>query len=184
MLKFVLGVVFGALMSFLYVHFNIQMPAALQLPDMLKGNLVATATEATLYDLDADKAARGRALEVYFDNRAHDAAKIDTAFGHPFLTALHKERASRHARQLAMAWSGFDQVLAQDALRARLEAKHGTSDGEALKRTLLMEALERKPFLKRWLEKTTGPVTPDNLRDLLRAASAFPAVLPDTEDAQ
>ena len=50
MLKFVLGVVFGALMSFGYVLYNIELPEVFQLPDILRGNLISTATEATLYD--------------------------------------------------------------------------------------------------------------------------------------
>ena len=182
MFKFVLGVVFGAVMSFVYVHYNIQLPAYLQLPDILRGNLISTATEETLYDLDAGKAERQRALEVYFDNRAQDAARIDAAYGHPFLTALHKERASRHARQLSMAWSAFDEALSKSALRQTLERKYGTDDADALKRAMLMDALERKPFLKQWLEKTNGPVSAGKLRDLLKAASVYPSVLPDVED--
>lgn len=177
MLKFFLGVVFGAVMSFFYVHYNIQMPAFLQLPEILRGNLISTATEATLYDLDAADAERQRALEIYFDRRARDAANIDAAYGYPFLAALHRERAARQARQLSMAWSAFDDVLSKPALRSRLAEKHGTDDNEALKRAMLIDALARKPFLKRWLEKTSGPVTAENLRDLIGKAGAYPAVL-------
>lgn len=177
MLKFILGVVFGAVMSFVYVNYNVELPGYLQLPEMLRGNLISTTTEATLYDLDADEAARQRALEVYFDNRARDAAKVDAAFGFPFLAALHRERASRMARQLAMAWGAFDEALAKDALRQTLEAKYGTRDTDALKRAMLMDALARKPFLKRWLETNSGPVTADNLRERIKAASAYPAIL-------
>lgn len=176
MLKFLLGVVFGALMSFVYVYYNIQLPAVLQAPDKLRGNLVSTATEDALYDLDAESAAKQRALEVYLANRSDDAAKIDAAFGHPFLAALYRERASHLARQLSMSWHAFDEVLSKDALRKTLETKHRTSDPDALKRAMLMEALERKPFLKRWLEKTAGPVTTDNLRDMIEKAAARPSV--------
>jgi hypothetical protein len=182
MLKFILGVVFGAVMSFVYVHYDIQLPSYLQMPDVLRGNLVATATEATLYDLDADNAAQQRALEMYFENRARDAVKVDTAFGHPFLTALHRERATRKARQLSMVWHAFGETLSKEALRSTLEKKYGTSDTDGLKRAMLMDALDRKPFLKRWLEKTSGPVTAENLRDLLKSASAYPAVLKEKDE--
>ena len=53
---------------------------------------------------------------------------------------------------------------------------------------MLYEALGRKPYLKRWLEKYGGAdggavdVRPENLRDLLKAASAYPAVLPQEEE--
>ncbi len=180
MAKFILGVLFGAVMSSVYVHYNVQIPAYLQIPDILRGNLVSTTTEATLYDLDAASTQRQRALVVYFANREQDAAKIDAAFGHPFLSALHKERASRHARQLSMAWAAFDEALSKDALRQTLEDKYGTSDTATLKRAMLMDALKRKPFLKQWLEKTSERVTADNLRDLLKAASAYPTVLPES----
>jgi hypothetical protein len=174
--------VFGAVMSFVYVHYDIQLPSYLQVPDVLRGNLVATATETTLYDLDADSAARQRALEIYFENRARDAVKVDTAFGHPFLTALHRERATRKARQLSMVWHAFDEALSKEALRSSLEKKYGTSDTDGLKRAMLMDALDRKPFLKRWLEKTSGPVTAENLRDLLKSASAYPVVLKEKDE--
>ena len=182
MLKFILGVVFGAVMSILYVNYNVRLPAFMHVPDMLRGNLVATATEATLYDLDAPEAARQRAVEVYFSNRASDAAKIDTAYGHPFLTTLHKERVAQHAQRLMLAWNGFDMALSQEHLRQRLETKHGTTDRDALKLALLLETLERKPFLKRWLEKTGGPVTAENVLARVKAVSAYPTVLqaPDT----
>ena len=63
-----------------------------------------------------------------------DAAKIDAAYGHRFLKALHKERASRKAQQLSLAERAFDMALAKDAIRSRLEQKHATSDTAALKR--------------------------------------------------
>ena len=182
MLKFILGVVFGAAMSFLYVNYNINLPDYVRLPGLVRGNLISTATEATLYDLDAKAEERTRALEVFLGNRAQDAARIDAAFAHPFLTALHKERAARQSRQLSMAWSAFDATLSKDALRQALETKYGTRDAEALKRAMLMDALERKPFLKQWLEKAHGPVKPDSLRELLKSTSAYPDVL-KSEDA-
>lgn len=180
MLKFILGAVFGALVSILYVHYNLQLPAVMQVPDLLRGNFVATATESKLYDLDADEAGRMRALEVYFANRPHDAAKIDAAFGHPFLIALHRERASRKALQLSSAWGAFDKLLANPELRAKMSEKFATNDTETLKRTMLIERLDRQPYLKRWLEKngdSSGSVTSQNLYELLQAAKAYPTVL-------
>ena len=58
MLKFVLGVVLGVLLAFGYVRWNIELPAFLTLPDKLRGNIVSTATESELYDLDGDPGAR------------------------------------------------------------------------------------------------------------------------------
>lgn len=180
MFKFVLGVAFGALMSVLYVHYNVQLPALMQITDLLRGNLVATATESKLYDLDADEPANLRALEVYFANRPHDAAKIDAAFGHPFLISLHRERAARKAIQLSSAYNAFDKLLANPALRTKMSEKFAITEPEALKQAMLFDRLDRQPYLKRWLEKylaENGPVTANNLQSLLQTAKAFPAVL-------
>ena len=70
MLKFILGVVFGAGLAVGYVRYNVELPEYLQLTDKLRGNLVSTATEFELYDLDQDIATRRRALEILFANRA------------------------------------------------------------------------------------------------------------------
>ncbi|MEZ5855945.1 MAG: hypothetical protein R3D67_14825 [Hyphomicrobiaceae bacterium] len=153
MAKFILGAIAGALLSLAYVHYNVALPGALQLPERLRGALISTATETQLYDLDADPAQRRRALEVFFTFRAPDAVKIDAQAGFPFLMALEKHRATREARQLLLAASAFRETLEKAALRAALERKHGTQDTAQLQLRMLEDALNRKPFLKRWLEK-------------------------------
>ncbi|MGD9785884.1 MAG: hypothetical protein AB7E80_09050 [Hyphomicrobiaceae bacterium] len=173
MLKFVLGIVVGALLSIAYVHFGLAPPKVVELPSRLAGNVVSTATESVLYDLDADAAARRRALEVYFANRAPDAAAADAEAGHPLLTALHRERARREARQLLQTPAAFDEALAKPALREALERKHGTTDTGTLKKAMLMEALERKPFLKAWLARNGAPLTDATLGDALKATAAY-----------
>lgn len=172
MTRFVLGVVFGALAAIGYVRFDVVLPAWLQLPDLLRGNLVSTATESELYDLERDLTARSRALEVYFANRAREAARVDLEAGSPFLQALYRRRAAREARQLKGEWNAFDEVLAKPALRTAMERKLGTSDAEALKLQMLADALDRKPFLKRWLEQSAAPVARDSLPMLLDRLAA------------
>jgi len=172
MAKFILGVVLGALMAIGYVRFELALPAVLQLPDKLRGNLVSAATESELYDLDRDPATRTRALEIFLANRSAEAARIDAAAGHPFLAALYRERAAREARQLAMEWTAYDEVLAKDGLRDALERRLGTTETDTMKRQLLIESLARKPFLKSWLEKNVGPATRETVRDVLRRAGA------------
>jgi hypothetical protein len=130
---------------------------------------VATVVESDLYDLTGDAGTRTRALEVYFKNRAGEAARLDAEAGHPFLNALHRTHARREARVLAMQWTGYDKVLAKPALRTLLERKHGLSDADALKRAMLFDALARKPFLMNWLELKQGAVTAENLREMLDA---------------
>jgi hypothetical protein len=171
MLKFLGGILLGALLAFGYVRFNLELPAALQLPERLRGNLVSSATEGDLYDLRLDAGPRQRALEIYFANRATDAARIDGEAGHPFLTTLYLVRARREARQLAMMWGEADQLLAKPALRQALEQKHGTTQTETLKRALLWEGLERRTFLKSWLELNTGPLSAENLHDRLKTVA-------------
>lgn len=172
MTRFVLGVVVGVLAAIGYVRFDLALPSWLQLPDMLRGNLVSTATESALYDLDPDPAVRTRALEVYFANRAREAAKVDAEAGSPFIQALHKSRAVREARQLTGEWSASSEVLTKPALREALERKLGTSDTGALKLQLLADALDRKPFIKSWLERHAAPLTRDGLPALLKRIAA------------
>lgn len=178
MAKFLSGIVLGALLALGYVHYDWELPDALQLPARLQGNLISSATESELYDLDGDAATRQRALEVYFANRAEDAAKLDAQAGHPFLDALMRTRAQREARQLLMNPSGAEMALSKPALRAALERKYATTDVEVLKRAMLMEALQERTFLKAWLEKTDGVVTADNLAEKLARAARDPT-LPD-----
>jgi hypothetical protein len=176
MLKFLTGLASGVVLAFVFVRYDLAFPSIFELPDKVKKNVVSAAVEGDLYDLAQDEAVRGRALAVYFKNRAGDAVKVDAAAGHPFLNALYHARASREARQLTGQWTAFDEVLAQPALRASLEAKHGVGDSEALKRALLWQALERKPFIKAWLAQKHAAVTPENLRDLLTAVGGTPDV--------
>lgn len=172
MLKFLAGVLAGVLSSVAYVYFNVQLPPFLALPGHLKGDVVSAVADDTLYNLDADAMQQLRALETYFDNRAHDAAQLDADAGHPLLKALHRNRAIREARQVSMQWTAFDNVLAQPALRVALERRHGTTDVETLKRAMLLTAVEGKPFLKRWIETTSGPVLAENIREVLKEIGA------------
>lgn len=174
MLKFFTGTALGALLAFVFVRFGLEPPAIVKLPEKLKANLVTTAVEADLYDLSAADDVHERALKIYFDNRAGDAAKLDAAAGHPFLAALHRERARREARKLIAAWDAYDDVLAQPALRATLERKYGVTEDDALKRALLMDALEKAAFLNTWLERGRGAVTAEDVREVVVEAAKVP----------
>ncbi len=174
MLKFFTGTALGAALAFVFVRFGLEPPAITKLPDKLKANLVATAVEAELYDLDAPEDVRQRALKVYFDNRAGDAAKLDAEAGHPFLAALYRDRATREARQLNAAWGGYDAVLAKPALRAALERKYGKTEDDPLKLAMFLDALARQPFLKTWLEREHGDVTAENVREVIGEAAKLP----------
>lgn len=173
-LKFLGGIALGAALAFGYVRWNLSLPKWLELPELLKGNLISTATEADLYDLDKPLNVRQRALEVLFQNRAAFAAEVDAQMGHPFLNALYRKRIIREARQLKMQWSAFDKALAKPALRAALERQHGTKDSLALKRRMLMRGLKEKPFLAKSIALKTGPATPETLRDTLTRLSKMP----------
>jgi hypothetical protein len=178
MLKFLTGTAVGVVLAVLSVRFDIAPPAIFGLPDKVRANLVSTAIEGDLYDLSAEAAVRERALEVYFKNRAGDAAALDAGAGHPFLNALLRARAAREAQELIGQWTAYDAVLAKPALRGVLEKKHGTDVAEALKRAMLFDALERKPFLKSWLAVYAGEVTRENLRALLVATAKTTNVKP------
>lgn len=173
MLRFILGTAFGAFLAFAYVQLGIEPPEFLKLPERLKGNLVATAVEEDLYDLDNDQPTRTRALAVYFKNRATDAAKLDETAGHPFLNELYRTRAIREARTLAALWAAYDKVLAKPELRRTLETKHATTDDDALKRAMLLEALAKKPFLSAWLSRNRTTPTHDNVREVVERAAVL-----------
>jgi len=174
MWKFLAGMVAGTILAIVYVLFNVQLPEFLQIPGLVRGGVISTTTEAQLYDLGEDDAARLRALEVYFDNRARDAAAIDADAGHPFLTALHRARATREARLLSARWEAFDLAVAQPNLRQSLESKHGQTDELALKQTMLWEGLDAYPFLQQWLAITYGPQSPQTLYTTLLDARRMP----------
>lgn len=173
MLKFLTGLATGVFFAVVFVRYDLALPAIFDLAEKVKKNVVSTAVEGDLYDLAQDEATRGRALSVYFKNRAGDAVRVDAAAGHPFLNALYRARASREARELGGQWTAYDKVLAEPALRATLEAKHGVSDADALKRAMLWNAFDRKPFLKTWLEQRYT-VSAETLRDLLSDVSGAP----------
>lgn len=175
MWKFLAGMGAGTILAIVYVIFNVQLPEFLQIPGLVRGGVISTTTEAQLYDLEDGSEARVRALEVYFDNRARDAAAIDADAGHPFLAALHRARATREARLLSARWDAFDEALAQPSLRQALERKHGQSDDSALKQAMLWEALDAYPFLKQWLATVYGPQSPPTLYATLLEARRLPS---------
>ncbi|KAF0180329.1 MAG: hypothetical protein FD160_1793 [Caulobacteraceae bacterium] len=167
MIRFLLGVLAGAVFAFAFVRFDLAPPGLFGLPDKVRGNLVSAAVEEDLYDLSRTPEAHTRALKVYFANRADDAARVDAEAGFPFLDALHRKRAVREARQLSAQWSAFDAVLEQPALRAALEKRHGATDTETLKRAQLHAAYLETPFLRRWYAAQGRTVDADTLRAAL-----------------
>ncbi len=175
MLKFILGVIFGAGLAVGYVRYNLELPEYLQLTDKLRGNLVSTATEGELFDLDRDLAVRRRALEVLFANRPEFAVEVDREFGHPFLATLYKRRAIREARLLRGQWSTYDMALEKDKLRAALERQHGSSDPVVIKQRMLQAAMANSyPFLQRWLEKQGEPTGERELLATLKRVGVLP----------
>lgn len=172
MLKFLIGLASGVFLAVIFVHYDLALPAIFDLPEKVKKNVVSAAVEGEIYDLSADAAVRGRALAVYFKNRAGDAVKVDAEAGHPFLNALVRARAVREARQLALQWTAYDKVLAEPRLRAALEAKHGVAEDEALKRAMLWQALDKKPFLSAWLAQEHPAMSAETLRDVLGEVGA------------
>jgi len=171
MARFLVGLALGIALAFGYVRWNISAPGILELPEKLRGNIVATAVEGDLYDLDKPLATRQRALEVLFQNRAQFAAQVDAEFSHPFLNALYQRRVIREARLLTLQWDAFDTALSKPALRAMLEDKHGVTDTIALKQAMLHEAFREKTFLTQWLAMRETSVTPQTLRPLLKTLS-------------
>lgn len=174
LLKFVAGIAVGAALAFGYVRWDLSLPKFLELPENLRGNLVSTAIESDLYDLEQPIALRRRALEVYFRNRAKDAAAIDAEFDHPFLKALYRKRAIRAARLLRLQWSAFDQALAKPALRKALAKRYGTNDLAALKQAMLQRGLNEKPFLKQWMKRHGEPIDAQRLLATLTRLSKLP----------
>jgi hypothetical protein len=176
MLRFGLGVVIGVLLAFAFVRYDFQLPAAIELPGKLQGNIISSAVEEDLYRVGGDPDVRRRALEVYFANRAADAAAFDAEAGHPFLNALARERARKEARQLLAMRSGFEAALQKPALRQILERDHGVSDEEALEAAMLVKALADKPFLAEWLKSAGAGVSPERLPATLQELAADRAV--------
>lgn len=174
-MKFLAGLVFGAIMSFAYVRYNLELPAVFQFPGLVQNAAIATAVDADLYDLDKPPADRQRALEVYFQAQPKKAAEIDWKAGSPFLTALYKRWATRQARQLKGQWTAFDTALEKPELRKVLERAHGTADTVALKQAMLWKAYQDETFLKAWLQRNGGLPTKENLHErLIEASKGWP----------
>jgi len=172
MLKYLTGTALGAALALGFAAFNLEPPAIMKAPAKLKADLIVSAIEGELYNLDGDLAARERAFEIYLKNRPRDAVKLDSEAGHPFLTLLVRAQARREAIQLLARWNAYETVLTQPALKAELERKHRTTNATALKQAMLLEALAGKSVLNAWLKKTAIPATPENLHGLLEDAAA------------
>lgn len=174
MAKFLIGLLLGIALAFGYVRWGISMPGIVQLPEKLRGDIISTAVEGELYDLDKPLEVRRRALEVFFQNRAKFAGEVDAEFSHPFLNALYLRRVIREARILRGYWDAFDRILEQPALRAAMEKQHGTTDETALKQAMLFEKFTEETFLAQWVAEHEGKVTPEGLLPLLVKLSAQP----------
>lgn len=173
--RFLLGLVIGVALSFGYVRWGVALPDYLNLAERLRGNIVSTAIEEDLYDLGQPIEMRRRALEVFFESRAKFAVEADAEYGHPFLEALYRKRATHEARLLRGQWDAFDAVLDQPALRSALEKKHGATDDLAIKRAMLFAAYQEKPFLVRWVsEQRPENPTPETLLPLIGKLSMLP----------
>ncbi|MGF1621533.1 MAG: hypothetical protein ACFCUR_13080 [Rhodomicrobiaceae bacterium] len=171
--RFLIGLIAGVAMAFGYVRWNVS-PGIMEMPDKLRGNIVSTAIEGDLYDLDKPLDARRRALEVFFQNRAQFAAGVDAEFAHPFLNALYLKRVIREARQLHAQWEALDMALDKPALRAAMEKKHGVSDDMGLKQAMLFDAYQDKDFLRQWVAAHETAPTRGTLLPLLKKLSAEP----------
>ncbi len=167
MLRFLFGILLGAALSFGYVKWGGAVFDVLGLADRLRGNIVSSASDGALYELQQDAGTRRRALEVFFGNQAELAARIDAEAGHPFLSVLHLRRARREAGQLYAQWQAFDVALDKPALRQALEKKHSTRDTVALKREMLAEALAKQPFLQAWIARHHPVAARDGLPAVL-----------------
>lgn len=175
MLRFLLGVALGAAMAIGYVQWGHALQDKLNVAGKLRGNQVAAAGEGDLYDLSADEAHRRRALEVFFANRADYAAGLDSKMGHPYLEALYRRRAGLEARLLRTKWRTFDRPLSTASLRSTLERRHGTTDTATLRKLMLVDALERQPFLSSWMRRSGFSTTGDDLLDTLNRIAARPS---------
>lgn len=173
-MKFFLGLAFGLLCSISYVRWGITKPEILDLMDTVQGSIISAATVDDLYDLDAPLDKRRRALEVMFDNSSKYAALIEAEQGYPYLRALYRRKVIKEARQLRIQWTAFDKALEKKSLRKVFETKYKTSDTTELKQAMLVDALERRPFLKKWIDKYEGGATPDTVLDLAKRLGRQP----------
>ncbi len=165
--KFLIGTIFGLVLSVAYVWYDAKLPDWLELPDTLQRSLKAAAADDTLFDLDAPLEMRRRALEIYLANQASRAATIDADLGHPILSELVRRRVRRQAQIKRGLWSAYDQALGKPALRETLVTKYGDVDDETLKQRMLLAAVREEPFLHSWILRYRSAPTEKNVRALL-----------------
>lgn len=171
MRNFLFGSLFGMALSVAYVWYGVSLPKWLELPGAFQRSVKAAAVDETLYDLKAPADMRLRALEVFFENQAKRAAKLDAKLGHPILGQLETQRVRRKARMLRGLWSAYDVALDKPHLREALVRQHGDVSNELLKRRMLLKAVQKEEYLMGWLRRERKIPNEANVREVLAEVS-------------
>lgn len=151
--KFIVGVLFGVVLTYLYVRFGYQLPGVARLPATLSAEAIVATAESTLYDVNAPPENRRRALAVIVGQRPELFVDVNDQLDDRFYDEVIRRRAVREAKLLKASHSAYGKVLAKSALRAVYEKRYAETNDERIKRRMLIDAIRDKPLLSEWLDR-------------------------------
>jgi len=167
-LRFMAGVLFGVLMTFLYVRYKWTMPEVVQLPGKISEAAVVTTASMNLFSPTAPDDVRRRAFTVVMTHKAEEFVKLDQELGSPLLNEVLRREAVRESKLLKHQMSAYNVAMDKPALRSALERKHGrTDDNEELKRRMLLSAVHDEEFTSWYLRENFPQLTPSETVDLI-----------------
>jgi hypothetical protein len=165
--KFVVGVAVGVLLTSAYIKSAFELPAFLRAGEEITATAVKVTATETLYDPDASRKQRRRALAVYLAHEHKTFLEIDEQLNDAVLEAVLHRKALVSAEQLRLSFGGYDQMLAQPRLRERAVQRHGRGTDEELKHRILLQDLREDEFLWWYLSRRYPDATPSQRADLI-----------------
>ncbi|MEO2035142.1 MAG: hypothetical protein ABGZ35_23940 [Planctomycetaceae bacterium] len=156
-MKFIGGVLFGVLTTFVYVRYAWTMPEVVQLPAMMTEAAIVTTAEMDLFHPNVSDEVRRRAFSVVMSQKADEFVAIDRELGSPLMEDVLRREAVRESKLLKHQMSAYQAAVDKPALRQALERKHGsTDDDQELKRRMLLSAIHDDEFTS-WYLRTRFP---------------------------
>jgi len=167
-MKFIGGVLFGVIMTFLYVRYAWTMPEVAQFPGRITEAAIITTAEMDLFSPDVSDDVRRRALSIVMSQKADEFVAIDLELGSPLMEDVLRREALRESKLLKHQMSAFGMAIDKPALRKALERKHGkTEDDEELKRRMLLSAIHEDEFTSWYLRTRFPQLTQSELIDIV-----------------
>lgn len=162
------GVVFGVVLTWLYVRFGFELPGIARLGQKVAAEAVVTTAEVDLYDPAAPLENRQRALAMVISEKPELFLEIDESIGGRFFHEAMRRKAVRKAKLLKHRDKAYDMALEKPALREVYERKHGVRDRDRLKRAMFIADIRRDEFLYDFLTGQFPQASPNELAEIVQ----------------